>query len=95
MAQLWARQFYNSTAWTTTRDAYRASRHFTCERCGASGDEVHHKIKLTPSNIRDPWVALCWDNLVLLCHACHMAAHGTPIAPDGAKFDENGDLVQI
>ena len=39
------------------------------------GDEVHHKIRLTPENITDPSIALNWDNLELLCKACHQEEH--------------------
>jgi len=33
--------------------------------------EVHHKIPLTEENITDPKVSLNWENLELLCKACH------------------------
>ena len=47
-----------------------------CERCLArglirQGDEVHHKIRLTPENINDPNISLNWENLELLCKTCH------------------------
>lgn len=52
-----------------------------CERCLARGViepgskdrplEVHHKIPLTPENVKNPDIALGWDNLELLCKTCH------------------------
>ena len=33
--------------------------------------EVHHKIPLTPENIRNPDITLGWSNLELLCKKCH------------------------
>ena len=33
--------------------------------------EVHHKIPLTPENVRDTNITLNWDNLELLCKSCH------------------------
>ena len=32
---------------------------------------MHHKIALTPENINDPMITLCWDNLEGLCEKCH------------------------
>jgi 5-methylcytosine-specific restriction endonuclease McrA len=60
--------------------AYRISKGRLCERCYAKGlivpgEEVHHKIRLTPENINDPAIALNWDNLELLCKNCHMEEH--------------------
>ena len=52
-----------------------------CEKCLARGViqpgskeqplEVHHKIPLTPENIRNPEITLGWNNLQLLCKQCH------------------------
>ena len=33
--------------------------------------EVHHKIQLTPENVKNPDIALGWNNLELLCKTCH------------------------
>lgn len=94
MAQEFAQKFYNSKAWIKTRNAYRQSRYMLCEKCSNPGDEVHHKVHLTPSNIHDPDIALNWSNLELLCHVCHMSEHGNlPTTPD-TMFDSNGELVQ-
>ena len=75
-----AKSFYKSNAWEYTRKAYAKSQRNLCERCLARGKYspgiiVHHKIHLTPDNITDPSVALCWDNLELLCRDCHAAEH--------------------
>lgn len=57
------------------------------------GEEVHHKIRLTPKNVRDPSIALNWDNLELLCKDCHIKEH-RPIA---WRTDEMGrvDLESV
>ena len=36
---------------------------------------MHHKIRLTPENINNPEIALNWENLELLCEACHHEEH--------------------
>ena len=71
--------FYTSREWRRCRVAY-AKKTIWCERCAARGltvpgEEVHHKVRLTPANIKDPSVALNWDNLELLCKECHEAEH--------------------
>lgn len=76
----WAVSFYTSTGWRKCREAYAKSRGNLCERCAARGlivpgDEVHHKERLTPENIDNPTVTLNWNNLELLCKACHLDEH--------------------
>lgn len=74
------REFYNSTAWKKTRDAYKASRQGLCERCLAKGfitpcEEVHHKVRLTADNINDTSISLSYSNLECLCRECHEKEH--------------------
>lgn len=92
--QAWARSFYLSKAWKQARDRKRIEAHGLCEKCGNTGEIVHHKKHLTPRNINQPEVALGIDNLELLCRECHARAHGW-IAPtaDGLRFDEAGNLI--
>lgn len=68
--------FYVSAAWRKCREDYINSVGGICEKCLergliVPGDEVHHKIALTPQNISNPSISLCWDNLQLLCEKCH------------------------
>ena len=75
-----AHKFYKSSAWKKCMKSYRNSKGGLCERCWSKGlivqgEEVHHKIRLTPENIDDPSIALNWDNLELLCKACHLEEH--------------------
>lgn len=50
-----------------------------CARCGGIFDindlRPHHKEELTLDNIDDPRVTLNPDNIEVLCHNCHNAAH--------------------
>jgi 5-methylcytosine-specific restriction endonuclease McrA len=93
--QPWAEAFYRSKAWRQCRHAYFTSRHGLCERCGAGGKIVHHKIELTPDNINDPNVALNWDNFELLCQDCHNREHHeTGPVVSGLRFDEDGNLIE-
>jgi 5-methylcytosine-specific restriction endonuclease McrA len=96
MAREFARKFYNSKAWKKCREAYKQSVYGLCERCGQPGDEVHHKIYLTPENINDPYITLSFENLELLCSSCHSIEHNEKYSPlrEGFGFDENGDLIR-
>lgn len=94
----WAKQFYVSSAWIRCRTAYAKSVGGLCERClergvYTPGTEVHHKIKLTPKNVRDPSVALNWDNLELLCKDCHMEEHN--VSRRRWKVDDEGTLILL
>ena len=90
-----ARRFYKSRAWKDCRDSYYISQHGICERCGAGGKIVHHKIELTPENINDPAVTLNWEVLELVCATCHnLEHHGTEAITDRLAFDADGNLVQ-
>lgn len=93
-----AKQFYCSKAWKETRKAYAKSRGGLCERCLRKGLYrpgviVHHKVYLSPENISDPAVSLCWDNLELLCRECHAQEH------DGLKrrykVDDQGHVIAV
>ena len=75
-----ARQFYMSWPWIKCARSYKQSKGGLCERCWSKGivsvgEEVHHKVKLTPENINDPDVSLNWNNLELLCKKCHLEEH--------------------
>ena len=76
----YAKTFYKSQAWKRTQAAYKKSVGGLCERCQARGlivpgVIVHHKVYLDPERIKDPDVALNWDNLELLCRNCHASEH--------------------
>jgi 5-methylcytosine-specific restriction endonuclease McrA len=89
-----AKHFYRSTAWKKCRMSYIATVHGLCERCGAGGKIVHHKIYLSERNINDVSLTLNHENLELLCQECHNAEHmgKLPIA-DGLRFTLDGDVV--
>lgn len=103
MAAPFAKKLYASKAWKQCRDAYKAYRHGICERCGAPGEEVHHKTYLTPANVNDPEVVFGWNNLELLCRSCHIEEHekhknlkqGRPAREADIRimFDDNGQPI--
>lgn len=97
MARDFSRQFYNSKEWIKCREGYKQSTlDQLCERCGEPGDEVHHKIYLTPENINDPYITLSWDNLELLCMSCHSKEHMSKYGPlrEDVMFDSEGNLIR-
>ena len=77
MAKEYAKRFYHSSAWIKTSKAYAASKFYVCEICGRPAKHyvVHHRKHLTPENINNPYTALNWDNLQLLCAECHNQIH--------------------
>ena len=101
MAREFAKAFYNSEAWTTCKRRYiqlmpRYMRGL-CEKCYADGkhikgQELHHKVWLTPNNIHDSNVTLNHDNLILLCRDCHREAHGDR-KPSQYVFNDQGELI--
>ena len=61
-------------SWKRIRDRY-ISEHPLCEDCLSRGiyrpaEEVHHKLPLADGGTHEK------NNLVSLCHSCHMKAHG-------------------
>lgn len=101
MAREFARKFYGSRAWKRCRASYILSVNGLCERCLANGkyvpgDEVHHKIYLTPKNIDNPEITLSFSNLELLCATCHSKEHMSKydVVREDVMFDENGDLIR-
>lgn len=87
MARDFAIAFYSSKLWEDTRDYIRKRDRYICQRCGALGEEVHHKVHLSPENINDLNITINPDNLILLCHSCHMKEHGKFQA---MEFDGDG-----
>ena len=96
MAKDYARKFYHSTAWIKTSKAYAASRFYICEICWKPAKQyvVHHKKHLTPENINDPYIALNWDNLQLLCTECHNQIHKTKSSRQ-VIFDSTGQVIAV
>lgn len=96
MARDFSKKFYNGKEWKKCRDSFKESKHHICERCQGIGEEVHHKIWLTPKNINDPYITLSWDNLELLCQSCHSKEHMSKydVVREDVMFDSNGDLVR-
>lgn len=107
MARKFAKAFYNSKEWQMTREYILKRDKYLCCRCGQPAEEVHHKERLTPSNIGDVSVTLNPDNLESLCRECHFAEHKAEKArgireskncvdcESEYEFDENGYLMRI
>ena len=91
----WAEWFYKSKEWTQTRDAYMTAQHYLCERCGEPAKIVHHKIWLTPKNIHEQSITLCWDNLEALCQDCHNKEQD-PAKPKTNRitYGPNGEIIR-
>ena len=105
MAKEYAKDFYNSVNWKKTRKAYYTFRRGICERCAREFEQgkrsmerinpgaiVHHREYITPENLRDPEIALCFDNLELLCEEHHNQEH-----KGKAKryaFDSRGRVIE-
>jgi 5-methylcytosine-specific restriction endonuclease McrA len=95
MAKDYAKAFYSSSAWEKCRDAFMLSQNYICERCGGVARIVHHKRHITPKNIGDPYITLCWDNLQALCIECHNKVHGNAgVTQEGLAFDADGGLIK-
>ena len=90
-----AEDFYKSQVWMDCARGYRRSVGGLCERCKAKGRivpcvEVHHKIRLTPENIKRPEAALNWNNLEALCKDCHLKEHKKQ---KRWSVDEDGNVI--
>ena len=99
MAREFAKAFYASAAWRSTREAYAKSVGLLCEECKRkglynAGVIVHHKTHLTPENINDPSISLSWDNLELLCIDCHNKIHNAREANERFYFDDDGKIIE-
>lgn len=91
-----AKRFYKSKAWQSTRLAYLKSVGGLCERCLKKGlyvpaEIVHHKIYIDEQTINDPSVTLSWSNLEAVCRNCHEDEHYT--GTKRYKVDEFGRVI--
>lgn len=66
-------RFYSSVEWRTLSAKYTQDKKYRCERCGKIATEVHHK---KPIQTPEGWeMRLDYNNLELLCLACHNERH--------------------
>lgn len=99
MAKDWAKPFYNSDIWKTTRKEILRQSGYSCEICGGHAREVHHEIELTPDNVWNPEISLNPKLLHSLCGDCHKAItkrqKGKKLddCDEGFCFDDNGNLT--
>jgi 5-methylcytosine-specific restriction endonuclease McrA len=89
----YTKKFYASQAWKDCREAYIATRFYICERCDNPAEIVHHVIPITPRNIHDPMVTLCFDNLMALCADCHNTIHKRKHTAPRYTFDHDGNIA--
>lgn len=75
MAREFAKSFYRSKEWQSTRDYVLKRDNYLCVKCGKPAEEVHHIVHLTPENIGDITITMNPDNLASLCKDCHFAEH--------------------
>ena len=83
--------FYKSAAWQVARQIKYQEQDGRCERCKRLGEEVHHKIRLTPDNVIDSLVSVNQENLELLCKDCHNKEHNR--FTKEKEFDDEGNLI--
>lgn len=102
MAREFAKAFYNSNEWKQCRELYikkmPRNKRGLCEKCYEKGEhtlgeELHHKIWLTPNNINNKDVTLNHNNLILLCFECHQKEHGKRKHKQ-YEFDSEGNIVK-
>ena len=91
-------KFYKSISWQRTREAYFKKAKGLCEDCLqrgliVPGEIVHHVIYITPQNIDNPEITLNFNNLRLLCRACHERTHRR----EAPRFnvDETGRIIPL
>ena len=84
-------RFYKSVPWQVAREIKIREANGNCERCGALGEEVHHKIRLTVLNVTTAEISLNQENLELLCKKCHNVEHKR--FSKSQQFDEDGNLI--
>lgn len=72
--------FYTRQAWRRCRASFLQSKNGLCEICLKRGMivpamHVHHKVPITPQNLKDPKITLNHENLMALCEECHQKMH--------------------
>ena len=98
MAKDFSRSFYNSQSWKNCRDSYMESVNHLCERCLSQGilkpaAIVHHKIELTPDNVKNPNITLNHNNLQAVCRECHEAIHNNHKRKRRYDILEDGSVI--
>ena len=99
MARDFAKSFYNSKKWKRARQLKISTQHGICERCGKAFASkhliVHHKIYLTPQNVRCEDVSLSQANLECICHDCHNREHMSKKNDREIYFDDDGNVINV
>ena len=103
MAKDFAKAFLHSKAWLRCRAGYIQERILIdggmCEVCRENlGYIVHHKILLTPENIRNPEISLNWEHLSYECKNCHDQHEGHRVGCRSGLvclFDDDGNPIGI
>ena len=83
--------FYKSTVWQVARQIKYQEQNGKYEQCDRVGEEVHHKIRLTVDNVKDPTISINLENLEPLYKDCHNKEHKRFIK--GKEFDSDGNLI--
>ena len=84
-------RFYKSIPWHVAREIKIREANGKCERCGALGEDVHHRTRLTVQNVMDTSISLNQDNLEFLCKKCHNAEHKR--FSKEKEFDSDGNFI--
>ena len=95
MAHVFAKPFYDSALWQRTRREILRRDNYSCADCCGRADMVHHLVEITQRNITDYNITIGPDNLISLCHDCHIKRHRSQgDVVDGFVFGEDGQVVR-
>ena len=100
MAQEYAKGFYNSKLWKNVRENVLRRDFYTCQKCGAPAEEVHHIIHISKENVNDLSITCNENNLISLCWLCHKREHADDGKDHNIKqnvycFDEFGYCIPV
>jgi len=83
------KQFYGSPFWKKQRKYRLLMDNYKCARCGDVAEDVHHKITLTQTNVKDLETSSL-ENLESICRKCHnKETHKTK---SSYSFDSDGNI---
>ncbi len=83
--------FYKSTVWQVARQIKYKNKMVSVNDVAWLVKKIHHKIRLTIDNVKDPTISINQENLELLCKDCHNKEHKR--FTKEKEFDSDGNLI--